>query len=289
MKFNAGWPALQRLELHDARELLGSTHALPLAPLASQRVAPAQQDHLRRYVDCNFGDKIWVVESTERGEPFVRTVGTTEQPKDVVVLHGISLHIVYAGTPFVNFKAERLGSYDSAKKSLIQDLQASTVVSHGSLSMTRGCVWRFFHVLALVLAACTRAAHQSTAPRVPAASSAESPIAKPTTDSTREYTGEWETGFETSVFRGCNGSTPAKVWVRLAPGASESARWSDNTGAAANTRTYYVRVRGILRGPASHRKIGDGYGHLGGSDYELYVTRVLEVEPPGEPNCLIRR
>ncbi|HEY2855168.1 MAG TPA: hypothetical protein VGJ18_20085 [Gemmatimonadaceae bacterium] len=67
-------------------------------------------------------------------------------------------------------------------------------------------------------------------------------------------------------------------------------RWSDsNIGGGANTMTYYVRVRGILRGPAAHRRIGDGYGHLGAADYELYVTRVLEVKPPGEPNCIIRR
>ena len=160
-----------------------------------------------------------------------------------------------------------------------------------SLPMTLGCVSRFLAAppVLLLLSACAHTPRQSTSARVPPISSAEAPAANPTTDSTREYAGEWETGFETSVFRGCNGSTPAKVWVSLAPGASERARWSDNTGASANTRTYYVRVRGILRGPASHRRLGDGYGHLGGSDYELYVTRVLEVKPPGEPNCLIRR
>lgn len=169
--------------------------------------------------------------------------------------------------------------------------RASAVVSHGSLPMTQECVSRFFPQLPvwLLLTACAHTPRQSTPPRVPPTSSAESPAAITTTDSTREYTGEWETGFETSVFRGCNGSMPAKVWVSLAPGASANARWSDNTRAAANTRTYYVRVRGILRGPASHRRLGDGFGHLGGSDYELYVTRVLEVKPPGEPNCLIRR
>ena len=111
-----------------------------------------------------------------------------------------------------------------------------------------------------------------------------------TSDSTRDYSGEWETGFEKSVFRGCNGSTPPKVWVTLARDATVGARWSEsNVGGGASTRTYYVRVRGILRGPAAHGHIGDGYGHLGGADYELYVIRVLEVRPPGEPNCVIRR
>ena len=107
-------------------------------------------------------------------------------------------------------------------------------------------------------------------------------------DSTREYSGEWESGFETSVFRGCNGTVPGNVWVSLAPGASAGTRWSDNT-VSAGTRTYYVRVRGILRGPADRRRVGTGYGHLGGADYELYITRVLEVKPPGAPNCVIRR
>lgn len=109
------------------------------------------------------------------------------------------------------------------------------------------------------------------------------------TDSTREYSGEWESGFESSVFRGCNGTVPANVWVSMAPGASASTRWSDNVGRGASTRTYFVRVRGILRGPAVRRGLGSGYGHLGIADYELYVTRVLEVKPPGEPNCVIHR
>jgi hypothetical protein len=110
-----------------------------------------------------------------------------------------------------------------------------------------------------------------------------------TTDSTREYSGEWESGVEISVFRGCNGTVPGKVWVTLAPGANASTQWSDNTRSATSTRTYYVRVRGILRGPADRRRIDAGYGHLGGANYELYVTRVLEVKPPRQPNCVIQR
>lgn len=109
------------------------------------------------------------------------------------------------------------------------------------------------------------------------------------TDSTREYSGEWESGSVTSVFRGCNGTMLGHVWVRLAPGATMGARWYDNSGGAASTRTYFVRVRGILRGPANRPETGTGYGRHGASDYELYVTRVLEVKPPGQPNCTIRR
>jgi hypothetical protein len=110
-----------------------------------------------------------------------------------------------------------------------------------------------------------------------------------TGDSTREYSGEWESGFESSVFRGCNRTVPGNVWVSLAPGANVGTQWSDNTGSGVRTRTYYVRVRGILRGPADRRRSGAGYGHLGSADYELYITRVLEVKPPGEPNCVIER
>jgi hypothetical protein len=107
-------------------------------------------------------------------------------------------------------------------------------------------------------------------------------------DSTREYRGEWESGFEISTFRGCNGTLPSNIWVSLAPDANVGTKWLDSSGAG-GTRRYYVRVRGVLRGPADRRRPGAGYGHLGGADYELYITRVLEVKPPGEPNCTIRR
>ena len=143
--------------------------------------------------------------------------------------------------------------------------------------------------VSLLVAACAQRTRQPIPARVPAAFSGDSPSRNTSTDSTREYTGEWETGFESSIFRGCNGSTPPKVWISLAPGATVGARWSESNIGGANARTYYVRVRGILRGPAAHRRIGDGYGHLGGADYELYVIRVLEVKPPGEPNCVVRR
>ncbi|HEY2375582.1 MAG TPA: hypothetical protein VGH98_06365 [Gemmatimonadaceae bacterium] len=105
---------------------------LPLATLSSQPTAPAQQDNLRRYIDCNLGDKFWVVESAERARPFVRSVGGAQEPNQIVVTHGFSLHIAYGGTPFVNFKAERLGSYALAKKHLIHDL---TTVAEGTPDM----------------------------------------------------------------------------------------------------------------------------------------------------------
>jgi len=92
-----------------------------------------------------------------------------------------------------------------------------------------------------------------------------------------------------SDFRGCNGTVPVNVWLSFAPGATTGIHWPGNMSSAADTKTYYMRVRGILRGPADRRRVGGGYGHLGGADYELYVTRVLDVEIPGEPNCTIQR
>ena len=136
--------------------------------------------------------------------------------------------------------------------------------------------------LAMLLSACAHGPRQTTTPRTPPAVPGDSRPVNTTTDSTREYSGEWESGLETSRFHGCNGTLPATVRVSLAPGASEGARWSENTGGAPTTRTYFVRVRGILRGPLPHQKIGAA----GGAEYELYVTRVLEVKPPHQPNCV---
>jgi hypothetical protein len=94
---------------------------LPVAVVFSQQT-PAREDNLRRYVDCNFGKAFEVVESAERDQPFVRSIGTSKNRREIVVEHGFSLHIGYAETPFVNFKAERLGSFALAKKQLIREL-----------------------------------------------------------------------------------------------------------------------------------------------------------------------
>lgn len=95
----------------------------PLAVLFSQQAATAHQDNLRRYIDCNFGRDISIYESAERAQPFVRSIGTTEGSEQVTVLHGFSLHIANANTPFVNFKAERLAGFESAKGTLIRSLR----------------------------------------------------------------------------------------------------------------------------------------------------------------------
>ena len=145
-----------------------------------------------------------------------------------------------------------------------------------------------FALLALVISACARSAQQPAPAHRPSTPATPSRPATVVVDSTREYRGEWESGFETSTFRGCNGTLPDKIWVSVADNANVGTKWLDSIGTG-GIRRYYVRVRGILRGPADRRKLGSGYGHLGGADYELYITRILEVKPPGEPNCTIRR
>ena len=149
-----------------------------------------------------------------------------------------------------------------------------------------------------LLAACARAPAPAPAPapggqaatgRKPAPQSSEERIERARVDSTREYRGEWESGFETSTFRGCNGTVVANVWLTLASGATAGVQWPAENVSGRNGTTYYVRVRGILRGPADRRRVGGGYGHLGSADYELFVTRLLEIKPPGEPNCVIKR
>jgi hypothetical protein len=144
-------------------------------------------------------------------------------------------------------------------------------------------------VVFFVTGACARQARHATSAEKPPAQSNESRAPRARSDSTQEYRGEWDSGFETSTFRGCNGAVFSNVWLTLAPGATTGVRWPNENLGGRNTFTYYVRVRGILRGPADRRRVGGGYGHLGSADYELLVTRLLEVKLPGEPNCVVRR
>src|SRR6478735_326452 len=90
------------------------------------------------------------------------------------------------------------------------------------------------YALAVFLAAaCARPARQTTSSEgpPPPAQSNESRVQKARADSTKEYRGEWDSGFETSTFRGCNGAVYSNVWLTLAPGATTGVRWpSDNLG-----------------------------------------------------------
>ncbi len=157
---------------------------------------------------------------------------------------------------------------------------------HRAVGARKGAL--LFRLLSTIAAiGCTHPSNPAPPVRPPAAPTRETRPTNRIPDSTREYSGEWDSGLESSYFRDCNGTLPGKVWVSLAPSAAVGTEWSDSTGAA-KTRRYYVRVRGILRGPVNRRQ-GGGYGERGSADYELYVTRVLEVKRPGQPNCVVRR
>lgn len=95
---------------------------------------PAQEkDNLKSYVNCEFGDKYQIEDSVERSQAFMRSVATMDGKDVVEVSHGWSLHIAYDGTPFVNFKAERLGksNYQRDKNALISNLGYAATTSKG--------------------------------------------------------------------------------------------------------------------------------------------------------------
>ena len=80
-------------------------------------------DNLSLYTACKLGQFV-VQESAERDRPFSRSVPTANGDKPIEVAHGISLHIAYAETPFVNLKAERFGNnYANDKQVLIDSLK----------------------------------------------------------------------------------------------------------------------------------------------------------------------
>jgi hypothetical protein len=84
----------------------------------------AEKDNLQQYTACQFGEKTAVEERAERGQPFLLPVNTSTGESTVEIVHGFSLHIAYDKTPFVNFKAERLGrpGYERDKQILIDSL-----------------------------------------------------------------------------------------------------------------------------------------------------------------------
>lgn len=91
------------------------------------------KDNLQSYVNCQLGNKFEIVESVERSQPFMRPVDTVDGKDAVQVVHGWSLHIAYDDTPFVNFKAERLGkdNYQHDKKALISNLESAATGTQG--------------------------------------------------------------------------------------------------------------------------------------------------------------
>lgn len=103
---------------------------LLLLPLS---LSAQEKDNLKSYVDCEFGDKYEIVDGVERSHAFMRPVSTMDGKDVVEVDHGWSLHIAYDGTPFVNFKAERLGrsNYLRDKNALISSLESMATNTQG--------------------------------------------------------------------------------------------------------------------------------------------------------------
>ena len=127
-----------RIKYSRAAEYWMVLRLLSLAIMLCPQTAMAQQDNLRSYITCDFGGKLSVEESDERAEPFVRSVNTLHGTKKIAVLHGFSLHIAYTGTPFVNFKAERLEHFASTKQTLIDQLSAMAKGTKDMESKTPG-------------------------------------------------------------------------------------------------------------------------------------------------------
>ncbi|HSK45041.1 MAG TPA: hypothetical protein VLA83_14270 [Candidatus Binatia bacterium] len=79
-------------------------------------------DHFDDFQKCKLG-RFEIVESSEIERPFIRAVPSAKGDQQINVTHGLSLHIAYEQTPFVNFKAERLGNYADDKKALIESIK----------------------------------------------------------------------------------------------------------------------------------------------------------------------
>jgi hypothetical protein len=108
----------------DGGEVLDGTEPPALAVMLCPQTATAQQDNLRRYLACGLGNNFAIVETIENAKRFGRSVKTSHGSRKVVAVHGFSQHIAYNGTPFVNFKAERLEDYALTRQTLIENLSS---------------------------------------------------------------------------------------------------------------------------------------------------------------------
>lgn len=100
------------------------------------------------------------------------------------------------------------------------------------------------------------------------------------------YRGHYTVGFETSSFRPCEplpdlsatayGLEDYEAWLEFVEGVARTG-WPD-VPAVFRGYTYYLRVRGTLRGPG-------GYGHMAVAPYLLLVDSVLDVRPPEDGDC----
>jgi hypothetical protein len=105
----------------------------------------------------------------------------------------------------------------------------------------------------------------------------------PVRSDTVELRGFYHVGFESSVFRPCDGMPPGSrsyalpsIWVTFAPTAR--IEWPRRPHADVGGHTIHVRWRGILTGPGR-------YGHMGAGLYEFTVREVMEVRHSRPDAC----
>lgn len=89
--------------------------------------------------------------------------------------------------------------------------------------------------------------------------------------------GRWRYGFEESRFQPCDSLLP-EAWVGFAPDAQRSSGVTGPKGLDQKHPEVFARFEGVLVGPWS-------YGHLGVSDYQLTVSRILTVRKPSRAQC----
>jgi hypothetical protein len=83
----------------------------------------ASRHDLNYYAPCRLG-QFEMHEAPEDDGPFYSTVSTSRGERKIEVMHRINFYIAYGGIPFVNFKAEKLGSnYARDKEALIDGLR----------------------------------------------------------------------------------------------------------------------------------------------------------------------
>jgi hypothetical protein len=107
------------------------------------------------------------------------------------------------------------------------------------------------------------------------------------------FRGTYSSGFEHSNFAPCPDSALgvplprpngvgfwSAIWVRLDSLASQPPQglWPTVTPDSTGHVTFFVRWRGVLRGPGV-------YGHLGVSAYQLVVDSVYSVRPRNQGSC----
>lgn len=107
------------------------------------------------------------------------------------------------------------------------------------------------------------------------------------------FRGHWVAGFESSGFNPCpdsslgigTGLLPGKrlgrsrAWATLSPAARrQSIDWPDNAPRDSWGPRYFVVWRGTLKGPGM-------YGHMGVSEFEMLVDRIVLVRIPGDGDC----